>query len=136
MAEESLDLSTPYDSLKTEIDGYIKYSRLWSAVWAVVYYGLRATLIIFAASVAAKTDLRLSSGQVAILSLLVAIGTALDTWLKTGDRYKGHYTFNDKFIALYMDLELTSPRNTAAIESIKDQFKKLIDGYAVAVLPA
>ena len=30
-----------YDSLRTEIDGYIKYSDRWSIVWANVYYLLR-----------------------------------------------------------------------------------------------
>lgn len=46
-----------YDSLKREVDGYIKYSHTWSIVWANVYYLLRVTLIVLAACVAAKDSL-------------------------------------------------------------------------------
>ena len=135
MADETPEAETPYERLETEIDGYIQYSRRWTRVWAVVYYSLRTTLIVVAACVAAKADLHLNAYPVVILSLLVAVGTALDTWLKTGNRYKGHFTFNDKFIALHTDLELTKPDDAGAMEKLKEQFKKLLDDYAVAVLP-
>lgn len=46
-----------YDSLKREVDGYIKYSHTWSIVWANVNYLLRVTLIVLAACVAAKDSL-------------------------------------------------------------------------------
>lgn len=111
------DPKNHYNSLRTEIDGYIKYSHRWSVVWANVYYILRGALIALAACVAAKDSLPRIAGVAALLSLLVAIGTALDTWLKTGNRYRGHYTFNDKFIALYTDLELTDATDTAKIYS-------------------
>ena len=126
----------PFDALKTEVEGYIDYSRLWMRVWAGVYYTLRTTLIVVSACVAAKTALFKSDDYlVAVLSLLVAVGTSLDTWLKTGTRYRGHYTFNDKFIALYTDLALSDGREQAVLDKLKEQFKKLIDDYAVAVLP-
>ena len=124
-----------YDSLKTEIDGYIKYSHRWSIVWAIVYYILRGTLIVLAACVAAKDSLPHIASVASLLSLLVAIGTALDTWLKTGNRYRGHYTFNDKFIALYTDLELTDVTDTAKISNVELEFKKMINDYSVAILP-
>jgi hypothetical protein len=104
-------------------------------VWAVFYYSLRTALIVLSACVAAKGTLPLTDQSTQVLSLVVAIGTSLDTWLKTGNRFRGHYTFNDKFIALCTDLELTSSLNAEGISSIQDQFKKLIDAYAVAVLP-
>ena len=87
---EPADPQEHYDSLKTEIDGYIKYSHRWSIVWAIVYYTLRGGLIALAACVAAKDSLPRIASIAALLSLLVAIGTALDTWLKTGNRYRGH----------------------------------------------
>lgn len=90
---------------------------------------------MLAASVAAKDSLPRIASVAALLSLLVAIGTALDTWLKTGNRYRGHYTFNDKFIALYTDLELTDVADTAKITNVEMEFKKLISDYSVAVLP-
>jgi len=125
---------TPYECLKDEIDGYIDYSYLWMRVWAAVYYTIRTALIVLSACVAAKDSLGWKT-YVPVASLAVAIGTALDTWLKTGNRYKGHYTFNDKFIALYTDVEITGNQDVAALAKIKDDFKKLIDEYAVAVLP-
>lgn len=124
-----------YESLKTEIDGYINYSHRWSIVWASVYYLMRGALIVLAACVAAKDSLPRIRSAASLLSLLVAIGTALDTWLKTGNRYRGHYTFNDKFIALFTDLELTDATDTVKIGSVEMEFKKLISDYSVAVLP-
>lgn len=64
-----------YDSLKREVDGYIKYSHTWSIVWANVYYLLRVTLIVLAACVAAKDSLPRIASIAAVLSLLVAVGT-------------------------------------------------------------
>jgi peptidoglycan/LPS O-acetylase OafA/YrhL len=124
-----------YDSLKREVDGYIKYSHTWSIVWANVYYLLRVTLIVLAACVAAKDSLPRIASIAAVLSLLVAVGTALDTWPKTGNRYRGHYTFNDKFIALYTDLELTDATDTEKVNNLELEFKKMISDYSVAVLP-
>jgi hypothetical protein len=124
-----------YDCLKSEIDSYITYNRIWMRVWGATYYSLRTTLIVLSACVAAKETLQFVSRNVAAVSLLVAVGTSLDTWLKTGNRFRGHYTFNDKFIALHTDLELTNDSDAAAMGRIQDQFKKFIDDYAQAVLP-
>jgi hypothetical protein len=72
---------------------------------------------------------------VALFSFLVAVGTAIDTWLKTGTRYKGHYTFHDKFIALFIEVELTDPADTGKLEDLKGRFIKLIDDYGVTAIP-
>jgi hypothetical protein len=74
-------------------------------VWSAVYYTLRTALIVLSACVAAKETLLIVSQNVAFISLVVAVGTSLDTWLKTGTRFRGHYTF--KFIAFHTDLDLT-----------------------------
>ena len=66
----------------------------------------------------------------------MAVGTAIDTWLKTGTRHKGHYTFHDKFIALFIEVELTDPSDTPTLATLKAQFIKLIDEYGVAALPS
>ena len=130
-----VDAPNHYDSLKSEVESYIDYSRVWMRVWAFVYYGLRTGLIVLSACVAAKDSLTLLIRPAPLLSLLVAVGTSLDTWLKTGNRYRGHYTFNDKFIALHTDVELTDPADASAMAKIQEQFKKLVDDYALAVLP-
>jgi hypothetical protein len=127
--------STPYECLKDEIDGYITYSYTWMRFWAFVYYVLRTALIVLAALVAAKDGLSWVAANASILAVAVAIGTSLDTWLKTGNRYHGHYLFNDKFISLNTDLELTLPTETVKIDDIHQRFTKLIDDYSAAVLP-
>ncbi len=126
----------PYDTLRSEIDSYIKYSRVWMRVWALIYYGLRTSLITLSACVAAKQSLSFGDQTIALFSLIVAIGTSLDTWLKTGNRYRGHYMFNDKFIALCTDLELTDHADTAQTASIQTNFKKMVEEYAQEVLPS
>ena len=73
------DLSNRYDCLKTEIDSYINYSRVWMRVWASVYYTLRTALIVLSACVAAKDGLKILIPAAPLLSLVVAVGTALDT---------------------------------------------------------
>jgi hypothetical protein len=124
-----------YTTLRVTIDSYIKYSRLWMRVWATIYYGLRISLIVLSAAVATKGVTPFLDDNGRTLSLIVAIGTSLDTWLKTGNRYKGHYVFNDRFIALCTDLELADPNNNDAMAEVKAQFKKLVEDYSTAVLP-
>ena|SRR5271165_2939768 len=127
--------SDHYDCLKAEIDSYISYSRIWMRVWGSVYYSLRTALIVLSACVAAKDTLQIVSQNVAFVSLVVAVGTSLDTWLKTGNRFRGHYNYNDKFIALHTDVELTDQTDSVALAKLQDQFKKFIDDYGQAVLP-
>lgn len=121
--------------LLTEIDGYIDYSETWGRVFAFVYYALRMALIVLSAMAAAK-DLIPPRVSVPLVSLAVAVGTALDTWLKTGQRYKAHYMYHDKFIALYVQTELAKPEDADAIETFKAEFARLIDDYGVAALPS
>src|SRR5580704_7655579 len=94
-----------YKRFKKEIDGYIAYSELWGRVFGVFYYSLRTLLIVLSALVAASGTLP-ARIPIATLSFIVAVGTALDTWLKTGTRYKDHYTFHDKFLSLFIEVEL------------------------------
>ena len=134
-SEPEKEPNTPYESLLFEIDGYIKYSYTWMRVWSLIYYSLRTTLIVLAALVAAKDGLPAVNANLSVLAVVVAIGTSLDTWLKTGSRYRGHYSFNDKFIALYTDLKVAGSADGVKLNSVQEEFKKLIDDYSVAVLP-
>ena len=131
-----MDVPNYHETLLSEVRSYIEYSQTWMRFWGWVYYTLRTALIVLSACVAAKDTLGLASRQIAIMALLVAIGTSIDTWLKTGSRYRGHYSFNDKFIALCTDLEISNAADPSGMEKIQEQLKKLIDDYAVAVLPS
>lgn len=123
-----------YERFKTEIDGYIDYSELWGRVFGFLYYSLRALLIVLSAAVAATAVLP-AKVPVSLLSFLVAVGTALDTWLKTGTRYKNHYLFHDRFVAVYIEVELSDPEDKTTLDRLKDKFLKLIEDYGVAALP-
>jgi hypothetical protein len=124
-----------YERFKKEIDGYIDYCEHWARIFGALYYSIRTLLIVFSALVAANVVIPFGI-PVRAISLLVAIGTALDTWLKTGTRYKGHYMFHEKFLALYIEVELTDPGDKTKLEPLKKQFVKLIGDYGVAALPS
>jgi hypothetical protein len=131
-------LPDPQDYTKAlgeSIESYAKYSRTWMRVWGIIYYVLRTLLIVASACVAAKATVPSLESFSAYLALFVAIGTSLDTWLKTGSRYRGHYMFNDKFISLQTDLELTHEENEAEFEKVKDNFIRTVAEYSAAVQP-
>ena len=44
--------------------------------------------------------------------------------------------FHEKFLALYIEVELTDPGDKATLEPLKKQFIKLIGDYGVAALPS
>src|ERR1700729_3498050 len=94
------DVEDNSNALGQSIESYVKYSRTWMRVWGVIYYVLRTALIVASSCVAAKSTVPALEVYSVYLALFVAIATALDTWLKTGSRYRGHYMFNDKFITL------------------------------------
>lgn len=111
------------------------YSSGRRAHWyGIIYYGSRFVIITLSACAAAK-GIPYLVGHAALLSLLVAIGTTLDTWLQPSVKYKGHYTFNDKFRALRSDLDLIDHEDKAGIKLINEQRKAMEEEYRKTVLP-
>ncbi len=61
----------------------------------------------------------------AVLSLLVAIGTGIDTWVKPADRWKTHYSYNDHYIARETELAGIRPTDLAALADFRQRLDAL-----------
>jgi hypothetical protein len=56
-----------------------------------------------------------------VFALLVTILTALDTWLKTGERYRVHYEYDDQFRDLLVKLHLSDKNDRAELRKLANQ---------------
>jgi hypothetical protein len=130
----SLKSKEPYDVLEAILEDCIYFSGKRAFWFGILYYGFRVTLIVLSACAAAKGIAWLVNSA-PILSLLVAIGTTIDTWLQPGVKYKGHYTYNDKFRALKADLYFIKRDDSAALKILNESWKALDDEYRKTVLP-
>ncbi|MER6128637.1 DUF4231 domain-containing protein [Streptomyces sp. NPDC001795] len=86
--------------------------------YGMTYYVSRITLIVASAIVAAGQNLSRSSaaflvGWVPALSLLVAVLTALDTWLKPQQKWKGFMESRDTLSDLLVQVDNGLPREEA-----------------------
>jgi hypothetical protein len=124
----------PYDVLEAILNDCIYFSGKRAFWFGVLYYSLRVFLIVLSACAAAQGISWLTK-HVALLSLLVAIGTTIDTWLQPGVKYKGHYTYNDKFRALKADLYFIKRDDDDALKKLNESWKSLDDEYRKTVLP-
>jgi hypothetical protein len=131
---ESSESKQPYDVIEAILDDCIHFSGRRAFWFGVLYYSLRVTLIVLSACAAAKGIQRLDT-HVAVLSLLVAIGTTIDTWLQPGVHYKAHYTYNDKFRALKSDLYFIQRDDASSLKTLNESWKALDDEYRKTVLP-
>jgi len=130
----SLKSKEPYDVLEAILDDCIFFSGKRARWFGALYYGFRITLIVLSACAAAK-GIEWLVKSAPILSLLVAIGTTIDTWLQPGVKYKGHYTYNDKFRALKADLYFIKRDDSEALKTLNESWKALDDEYRKTVLP-
>ena len=88
-----------------------RYWRLSTASYGVTYYLSRIVLIIGSAIVAAKEALVRSQfgaidDWIPGVAVLVAILTALDTWLRPGQKWRGFMESRDAVEHLQLHLEL------------------------------
>jgi hypothetical protein len=87
--------------------------KRWSAGtfnYGFTYYVTRVVLIVASSTVAAKENLSGSEGGwlldwVPLLSLFVAVITALDTWLKPQQKWRGFMESRDKLMNLIIEFE-------------------------------
>ena len=124
----------PHDVLQAILDDCIAFSGKRAMWFGIIYYSLRVALIVLSACAAAK-GIDFLVQNAAILSLLVAIGTTADTWLQPGVKYKGHYTYNDKYRALKADLYFVKRDDSARLQAINEAWKAMDDEYRKTVLP-
>jgi hypothetical protein len=71
---------SPDSHLESEINAAIDFSYKQTKLFGLIHYSFRVALIVLSVCVSAKGITFLLSAAPA-LSLLVAIGTGLDTWL-------------------------------------------------------
>lgn len=118
----------PKPHLEAEIRAVVEYSLKKTKAFGTVYYSMRVALIVLSVCAAAK-GINFLAYAAPVLSLFVAIGTALDTWLKPGLRYKIHYKYHDQFRKLWTDIKFIKPEDVSALNHIKRKFQETDDHY-------
>lgn len=114
--------------LESEMRAAIEYSLGQTRLYGFIYYSMRIALIVLSVCASAKgIGFLLSAAPV--LSLLVAIGTGIDTWLKPGLRHKIHYTYHDLFRKLLTELRFIDKSDVDALKVIKRHFYEIDDEY-------
>jgi hypothetical protein len=83
---------------------------------------------------AATKGMGLLEHSAAVLSLLVAIGTGIDTWVKSAGRWKTHYSYNDLYIARESELARISPTDLSALADFRQRLDALDSDYRKAAL--
>jgi hypothetical protein len=118
------------DDLKDRIEGYIASWRTMSHLYAAVSVVLRLALIIASAVLASKlfgVDWSHDNSRGAWLSVLVGIGTAIDSWLKPRDKWKGFMTVCEQAEDLLMRLRNSDAGDDAKIDQYREEFQKLLE---------
>ena len=124
------------EDLKKSVSEYIKAWRSMSHFYACVSIALRGTLIITSALVAAKVGSGkgasiqlLSDFWTAVLGVYVAAATALDSWLKPREKWKGFMTDCENAEDLFMCLDNTDSKDGARIDEFRAEFRRIVETH-------
>jgi hypothetical protein len=91
---------------------------------------LRVTLIVASAIVAAKVGLKsVPDITFAVLSLIVAAGTALEAWVKPREKWKGFMTDCENAEDLLMRLENTEATDLKSIDDLRREFQTIVKSH-------
>ena len=119
-----------FDSLVAEID--LEYLRWkWGTrVYGTIYPSVRVVVIVASATVAAEKTLVGSEvaslvSWVPVLALVVAIATALDTWIKPRDKWRGFMMDRDDAADLLIRVRGTAQDDTESIHRLRTDFAEL-----------
>lgn len=96
--------------LVNEMNRELKNWRIATVCYGFTYYASRITLIVASAIVAAKENLSGGHGQwlvgwAPLLAVAVAIITALDTWLRPQQKWRGFMEARDSLTDLMIRME-------------------------------
>ena len=96
--------------LRGELRRELRRWRVGTNAYGGTYYGLRIVLIAASAVVAADQNLGHAKGSwllswIPALSLLVAVTTAVDTWLKPQQKWRGFMESRDALADLLVQAE-------------------------------
>ena len=122
-----------FQNLTDRLSESIQFSRRRANAYGWLYGSLRAAVIIMSVCAAAKGIGWLQSSA-AFFSLLVAIGTGIDTWLKPAGKWKTHYSYNDLYIARESELKGISPTDIAALTDFRQRLDSLDFDYRKAAV--
>jgi hypothetical protein len=122
------------DSLIRQAEHQRENARHLSYLLATIHITVRVMLIALAGIVAAQNNLLGSPLKswvrwVPVMSLAVAIVTALDTWLKPGLMWKALVIYTIKIAALRDNLRAVDPSDQQAIEKLHQQFRELEEDH-------
>jgi hypothetical protein len=123
-----------YAELKEAVAASVRFTSIRAYLFGFLYFSLRTILVVMATCAAAKGILFLQR-QVALLSLLVAIGTALDTLYRPQARYRENFLANDRYWALQQEIAGIAPSDAAALKNIRERWTRLNEEYGKSVLP-
>ncbi|MFI1124906.1 hypothetical protein ACH4VS_27640 [Streptomyces hygroscopicus] len=115
----------PREGLSAEIDREMRRWRVATFNYGVTYYLSRILLIVASAVVAADQNLADGKGGflvewVPVLALVVAVLTALDTWLKPQQKWQGFMESRDSLADL-----IIRGRHGLTAEELREEFTAL-----------
>lgn len=115
------------EDLSSTVDKYIVAWRKMSRVYAAISVLLRGTLIVGSALVAAKLGLQkfLCEPAAVAISVYVAVGTALEAWLKPREKWKGFMTDCENAEDLSMRLKNTETSDPK-IDNLRQEFQTIL----------
>lgn len=127
--------TTPYDHLLRDVSKHREQWQWYGRFYGILYPATRISLIVATSIVAAEdtldgTPLQPLVQWVAVLALLVAIVTSLDTWMKPAVRWQASVKARDDFEQLQEAIEeATDKADTAALAAFS---KRRAEIYADA----
>lgn len=120
------------EDLTSTINSYTT-SWLWmSRFYASISVVLRLALIVASAVLASKlfgVDWSKDDSRGAWLSVLVGIGTAIDSWLKPREKWKGFMAVCERAQDLLMRLRNADPGDAVRIDQFREEFQRLLDTH-------
>ncbi|MEV3987372.1 DUF4231 domain-containing protein [Streptomyces sp. NPDC049837] len=110
--------------LRRELRRELRRWRVGTNAYGCTYYGLRIVLILASAIVAADQNLGNAKGNwllvwVPALSLSVAVMTAVDTWLKPQQKWRGFMESRDALADLLVQAEGGLPADEVRARFLK-----------------
>lgn len=123
-------MTKEYGEMKRVVQSSRRDIQFWKNWTLVAHITTRTSLIVLAAIVAAQKNLIGSPlneivNWVPVLSLIVAILTAFDTWLKPGEKWSAHRRFVNKMWDMETELELISGSDVETIRKMNQEFIKI-----------
>jgi len=118
------------ESLVSEMQGEHWKWAFSTRLYGTIYPTVRLTLITASAVVAAKDNLSDSPlGSLVIwvpaIALMVSIVTAVDTWMKPRDKWRGFMRDRDDLADLLLRLRAVGANDTATLDEIRTEFAML-----------